>query len=379
MTGAPVPERPPIRTFTGPGPPPVTHQDVHSAKTEQLKYMIDRANEAEGEKVMIRTGNLQELKNRVGMYYNYDMSKTPAPIAPLAPPTINAAIIERQWNDFAAMGEEWAGKAARGEDFLLLAELIAGQSISDGPIPSFASDEDTPVPLAPPPTFRVAQSPTTRTPASTPASTHPIAPPIPCAVPSNAGAEAVALASLADVKEGLERASGLLDVVEQLESGHVQRVRDLYGPNAKTNRGAADGWDGLRSIVNKRERLGKILSGPKNFAGDKDRFLAYFKLPAQTGKGKRKRTGASDEDSGYRAYRRIVEAWVWCKRDIKRERKAVAYHGSDGQFSEARWKEKWGERNRWEVWRAMGRETYVKPLRQPDDAELDNEKDSDDE
>ncbi|KAF7318185.1 hypothetical protein HMN09_00326700 [Mycena chlorophos] len=247
------------------------------------------------------------------------------------------------------MGEEWAGKAARGEDFLLLADMFAGQCLSDGPIASFAPDDDAQLRPAPPPACRAAQFPAA-------------AAAIPMSTPARRIPSPVALASLADVKEGLERASGLLDVVEQLESGHVKYVRDTHGPNTKTNRGAADGWDGLRSMVNKRERLGKILNGPKNFAGDEEKFLAYFKMPAPTGKGKRAR-GPDEEDGGYRAYRRIVEAWVWCKRHVEKERETIEYQGL----------------GRWEVWRALGKETYVKPPRQADDAELDKEKDSDDE
>nr|GAT49179.1 predicted protein [Mycena chlorophos] len=298
----------------------------------------------------------QELRQRLSTYYKIDLSTTPAPAAPAEPPSRDAAIIERQWLGFAAMGDEWMECAGRNEEFLLL----GGSVRRDGPVgPSITAVDDMQLTALPQTTM---PAPTSRQAGS--AHPHPLAhtSEIPAAPVLSASmrSETVGLECLNTTLERLERAEGLLAVLEQLKSGLIHRLRDKYGPplleNGKSGRGAAPEYRGtdLGALITKRIRLGDILA---EFGGDEARFLEYCKLPEVAGSKNKKAAKGGD---GYRAFRRIVEALPWCDKDIEKERKSAEYRGDDGGFSAKQWKAKWGEQNKWEVWRALEKERYKK-------------------
>nr|GAT46357.1 predicted protein [Mycena chlorophos] len=358
-----------------PAPEGVTHAAILRASKAQLRFWIDQANDVAGKKLLKVGGGKEDLCKRLAVHYGFDLSKTAPSTAPVEPPTITAAIIEMQWKDWAEMGREWAAKSARGEPFSLLLEPVMESAFYDGPVASWTPEDDEQLPVSEATTPRNALP--TRCPRAL-ARTHTPTPSVPAAtcpfpvpVPSTVNAEALALTSLTMVKEGLKRASGLLQVLEQLKSGEVKRIRAIHGPPPGRKRGASKGWKGIKTIITKRERLGEILE--EDFTSDEAHFLAYFKMPELVD-GKRRRRSKGDD--GYRAYRLIVEAWVWCKRHVEKEREGMEYHGPDGLFSETLWNEKWGDMNRWEVWRALGKETYVKPADLEDEKGVESDSDN---
>ncbi|KAK6988802.1 hypothetical protein R3P38DRAFT_2804268 [Favolaschia claudopus] len=151
--------------------------------------------------------------------------------------------------------------------------------------------------------------------------------------------------------EGLARCEGLRDIIQQVESGAVAKIRARYGPS-DGRRGTADpSWPKYKNIVSKRERLYRILS--EDFAGDKQRY--------QKKRKRAKEEPESLEDSEhFRSFRKIVEAAPWCEADLLAEREKEQYHGSNGRFCDLQWAGKWGTMNSWEIWRELEDERYEK-------------------
>ncbi|KAJ7210307.1 hypothetical protein C8J57DRAFT_1608144 [Mycena rebaudengoi] len=174
--------------------------------------------------------------------------------------------------------------------------------------------------------------------------------------------DAAILEDLSSLILGLERCDGLREIVQQIESGAVKKIRDRYGPAAPGCRGTADPmWSKYSNLVSKRERLGRILE--IDFVGDKDRFFAFFTVSPPN---RRKKQKIAEEPSNstatehFRAFRRIVEAHPWCEADLAAERRKAEYLQQGGEFSQEIWDAKWGQQNIWEVWRVLGGERYTK-------------------
>ncbi|KAK6993140.1 hypothetical protein R3P38DRAFT_2567259, partial [Favolaschia claudopus] len=171
--------------------------------------------------------------------------------------------------------------------------------------------------------------------------------------------EAGILDDISTVIAGLERCEGLRQIIEQIESGEVQLIRDRYGPSEPRRRGTAHpSWPKYSNLVSKRERLHRVLT--QDFAGDKDRFFNFFTVSISSSKKRKRQTEPSAPAEHFRSFRKIVEAIPWCGNDISVERQNAAYSDSTGEFSEAEWGNRWGSRNSWEIWRELGRERYEK-------------------
>ncbi|KAJ6563454.1 hypothetical protein B0H10DRAFT_2200665 [Mycena sp. CBHHK59/15] len=142
---------------------------------------------------------------------------------------------------------------------------------------------------------------------------------------------------LSETIEGLQRCEGLRDVIQQIESGAVQAIRDRYGPSEYGRRGTADpAWPKYSNLVSKRERLHRILT--QDFGGNKDKFFNFFSTPPPASK-KRKRdnNGSSSTDEHFRSFRKIVEAIPWCETDLAVEHRKEEYISVDGEFCEVLW------------------------------------------
>jgi len=146
-------------------------------------------------------------------------------------------------------------------------------------------------------------------------------------------------------------------VVEQLERGDVQRIRDKYGP--RQGRASDRMWARIKVTVNRRERIYHQLKDPGEFNSDKEHFFKFFTATRNTSMPAtgRKRTPA-EGDSGMVPYRRIVEAIPHRDKDIREERESPAYRDETGSFSSQRWHERWGNSNNWEIWRVLEKEYY---------------------
>jgi hypothetical protein len=125
-----------------------------------------------------------------------------------------------------------------------------------------------------------------------------------------------------------------------VELGKVQRIRDLYGP--QRGRQTSLEWARIKVTVNRRERVYQQLA--TEFRGDKDRFYKFFATTLGGG--------------ALRSYRKIAEAIPWMVKDLNAEAAEAAYLDAAGTFSGCLWEQHWAGRNRWEVWRALGKERY---------------------
>ncbi|GJE89367.1 hypothetical protein PsYK624_054660 [Phanerochaete sordida] len=166
--------------------------------------------------------------------------------------------------------------------------------------------------------------------------------------------EAAALRSCELDIDSLERPANLREVLDQLESGHVERIRKAYGPSA--GRASSPQWKGIRNTVTKRERLYEVFK--TDFASDRCAFLSFFRIPAAAKKRKGQKPQNAEQEA-FRPFRAVVEAIPHVTEDIDTEMAKAEYRGGvSGEFSDALWKARWGTMNRWEVWRALDLELY---------------------
>jgi len=158
--------------------------------------------------------------------------------------------------------------------------------------------------------------------------------------------------------QALNRVTNLREVIEQIERGDVQRIREKYGP--QRGRPGHPIWPSIKSTVNRRERVYHQLMDACEFGGDKERFFAFFRSRQDneatplTNTRKRK----ADESPNTLPFRLIAEAIPHRDKDIGMEKSQVQYRDEVGSFSDERWRQLWGEANDWEVWRALGKEHY---------------------
>ncbi|GLB45893.1 putative retrotransposable element tf2 155 kda protein type 1-like [Lyophyllum shimeji] len=90
--------------------------------------------------------------------------------------------------------------------------------------------------------------------------------------PNQTGDSDVLDACLARIK-ALEQAAGLEEVIAQVESGEVAKMREEFGPDNR-NKGGKPEWRKLKGTINKRERIYNQLV--TEFGGDKEKFFAFM-------------------------------------------------------------------------------------------------------
>lgn len=165
---------------------------------------------------------------------------------------------------------------------------------------------------------------------------------------------AAAFESCLEDIEALEHASaGLRDIISQVQVGQVQRIRAYYGPQPerKTN----PHWMKIKVAVTKTDRLYEKVFRDQFMQGE-NRFFRFFRVPPEDAPKRKSRTSLTTELSCSSAHqhpgllRPVVEAIPQCQADITEEQSRSQYRDqTDGQFSEAAWKQKWGSMNHWEV------------------------------
>ena len=72
----------------------------------------------------------------------------------------------------------------------------------------------------------------------------------------------------------MERTEGLREVLEQVQSGLVHRLRVKYGPSSSPPKKADPLWSTLGQQISKRERLYRDFE--VEFGGDIERYLTFF-------------------------------------------------------------------------------------------------------
>ncbi|KAK6988518.1 hypothetical protein R3P38DRAFT_2573302 [Favolaschia claudopus] len=332
-------------------PDGMTATSLITAKGAELKFWTVKTKEASEKKVLNISGTLDTLRTNLATYYYLDLTTNPR-METVTVPTVDEAIRDRQWEDFVALGVEWKEKVKAGRAFKLLTSDSGNtnspenQCISS-PLPS-TSRPETHSRL-----FSLSSAPVIQ-PTPTPTPSRCVGPP-----DGVAQREVAILDDISTAITGLERRQGLREVIDQIESGEVQAIRDRYGPSEYGRRGTADpSWPKYSNLVSKRERLHRILTG--DFSGNKERFFNFFSVPApQNKKRKRPTDEAATPEEHFRSFRKIVEAVPWCDSELAAERRKVEYLDNNGEFCEGNWLERWGERNSWEIWRDMGKERYV--------------------
>ncbi|KAF9238397.1 hypothetical protein BU15DRAFT_47812 [Melanogaster broomeanus] len=389
--------------------PEINAASISSAKAAQLKFWIDQVNVAAGKHMLTKSGRVDELKAKLAAYYGLHLSTPVVPLAPIAvgPVSLTVNIQTCQWEYLRKLGDEWEDSVVSGRPFLLCGSSRPSPHLAYRtrtpptiPTPSFTASTPPPVPTndtihgllgaarmgdrgthamlkhfyrtlillpsSPNPALQPVLTPAssltgwspsahaiTVTPDTTPLTTPATLVtglPLTATAPSTSDESAVLQACQAEF-DALSRASSLCDVITQVEEGHVQRIRDLYGPCK--GRRPITLWEKVKVTVNRWERLYMQLTS--EFLGDKERFLAFFtRQPSSESvslKGKWKVSTKS-----LFPFCKIIEAIPRRDRDLEGERLRDLYRGDDGEFSETKWHQRWGSKNSWEVWRLMGME-----------------------
>ncbi|KAK6980500.1 hypothetical protein R3P38DRAFT_2579992 [Favolaschia claudopus] len=306
-----------------------------AAKGAELKFWIIKTNESAEKKVLNVSGTVETLRSNLAAYYGLDLTINPRAEA-INVPTVDESIRDRQWADLVALGVEWKEAIKAGRSFKLLEPVLDSDPHNMTPQPEIHSTN---------PTQSISVSSST---ASLEKNT-------------TAQREAGILDDMSTVIAGLERCVGLRQIIEQIESGEVQAIRDRYGPSEPGRRGTAhSSWSKYSNLVSKRERIYRVLA--QDFAGDKDRFFNFFTVPASSSRKRKRQSEQPDSvlPEQFRSFRKIVEAIPWCENDISAERRNGEYFDSTGEFSKVEWDNRWGIRNSWEIWRALGKERYEK-------------------
>ncbi|TCD63079.1 hypothetical protein EIP91_006035 [Steccherinum ochraceum] len=156
---------------------------------------------------------------------------------------------------------------------------------------------------------------------------------------------------------------GLPGVIRLLESGQVKRFREAYGP-PDGRRNAKPEWHRHKKKITRYEQIQAQLQ--EHFNNDSAAFLAFFTVPSQptnatSGNGLRRKRKHNDNEPQYRSFRLVAEAITRMRDDIAEEMALPRYaHEGTSTFDYERWRQHWGERNNWEIWRALGKERYGK-------------------
>ncbi|KAK7005548.1 hypothetical protein R3P38DRAFT_3283218 [Favolaschia claudopus] len=343
-------------------------------------------------------GTVETLRSSLAAYYGFDLTVNPR-VETINVPTVDESIRDRQWADLVSLGIEWKDSIKAGKQFKLVPEVPEAlvpktsiQSILPGiELPGIelgAANQESiaRIPSSPqwhqPECHRqsnsshLASSPAPAAMNSVAQVMHSHIPshlpvPSPTLSPSTSAAaglrEVGILDDISTVIAGLERCEGLRQVIEQIESGDVQAIRDRYGPSEPGRRGTADpSWPKYSNLVSKRERIHRVLM--QDFAGNKKRFFNYFTVPPPATKKRKRGADASDLPTEYfRSFRLIVEAIPWREADIVAERQKAEYLDNEGVFSDVKWGQVWDGKNSWEIWREIGKERYQNTKKKVED------------
>lgn len=369
-------------------PDGLTAASLKVARGSEIAFWIAQANAAAGKRLMTKSGRVDDQRQRLAKYYGLDlMDATETSPISVAPKTREEDIKEHQFSWLRELGDEWSRTAAEGKEFVLCdrsselcsmdllqeaVSLIAKLAMHATPSTALshtplslngrtqtennetvsaligAARGGDSVAISRLSSLGELQGSVTAMSAGQLA-TLPRSPPV---LPHVASDMSVLDSCQLDI-ESMQRAQNLRDAIEQVESGAVGRIRERYGP--RDDRAAEAMWGRLKGKVTKRERLYGLLTG--TFEGDKEHFFRFFTASAPTD-NKKQRSGKRSKLKLI-SLRLVVEAIPHCQRDLADERASVRYIDPvSGRFSEQLWREAWGSRNDWQIWRELGKEWY---------------------
>ena len=88
-------------------PTDLTALTLSRAKGAELKYWIDGVNREAGRRVLTKAGKVDELRQKLAVYYCLDLSSLPSDPVQAGPPSCDVEIQKRQWKHLRELGEEW--------------------------------------------------------------------------------------------------------------------------------------------------------------------------------------------------------------------------------------------------------------------------------
>ncbi|KAJ7715305.1 hypothetical protein DFH07DRAFT_785639 [Mycena maculata] len=385
------------RSTDSSSPMPLRPADLDAASLTaasgvQLNFWIDAANTASktagGKKVLVKTGNIEARHHRLADYYNIDLTNIPAAVtigpdsagipfqliaesADIQPshqqllPSIKFAIDEALTTSFQSSTSS-ENDTLGSMDTETIQALI--QSAKEGDIGSVSTLFKLQAALRnePPtiPNFSASLSTGGRLPLnlnltsssyspSVPSSsTSTVAPPpLTSPIEPTTSLDSIILASGGMSVEALNRADSLREVIAQIENGDVAKIRKLYGP--QKDRATNPMWATIKVTITRRERLGSELAN--EFNGDKEWFFTFFTFTPDPSMGKKRKS--TEPVAKLHPLRRVVEAIPHRDKDLQMEQSLEEYQ-NDGVFSEDAWNTKWEGKNKWEIWREIGKEKY---------------------
>ncbi|KAF8585721.1 hypothetical protein K439DRAFT_1615724 [Ramaria rubella] len=306
----------------------VTAALLNSAKGVELNHYIEEINKVAGKRLLTKQGNIDEWWKQIATHFGIDLGVTVPTESVTGPVNIDEKVGQEQWVWIRKLAQEWADTEATGQTFKLwpnsntllmpddkakLATLLPDISLAH--FNSMDCDCDHLQALI-------------------------------------GSAEDGDLASLKELDSAshtsqflipaakilvLSRMEGLLEVLEQVQSGLVHWLHEKYGPSA--DRATSSIWKKIGQQISRRERL--MHDFQDEFGGDKDIFLAFFSYEGKVRKKTEMKTWSM---------RLLVEDIPLCNKCLNAEMLLEKYRDEEGIFSDDLWQGKWGNKNKWEIW-----------------------------
>ncbi|KAJ6628167.1 hypothetical protein B0H10DRAFT_2277375 [Mycena sp. CBHHK59/15] len=109
-----------------------------SASGSQLNFWIDAANQAAGKKLLVKTGKVNDRRDRLAGYYGLDLSALPVSTI-IGLVSRDVTINKRQWAHLRALGDEWKEKEAAKLPFRLVMDSASVSATPNTLSPSIKS------------------------------------------------------------------------------------------------------------------------------------------------------------------------------------------------------------------------------------------------
>ncbi|KIK76318.1 hypothetical protein PAXRUDRAFT_18302 [Paxillus rubicundulus Ve08.2h10] len=243
-------------------PPGFDAAVISTAMAAQLKFWIDKANTATGRKVLMKVGRVNDLRHKLTAHYGLDLLMPVVSNIPAAmgKPFLICQPSSAQNNSLCLLSEAVASLDVTPSSFLTplaftsttLAPIPTNDTIQVLQVAAHAGDRDAcasikhlyhmliPEGLLSNSTATAAATATTSwslsacttttTPGTMTLPTVPATLPLVTAPAQPVSEDHAILQACQAEFDTLSHASSLCEVIEQVEEGHVQQIRDKYGP-----------------------------------------------------------------------------------------------------------------------------------------------------
>ena len=98
---------------------------LSSVTGAQLKFWVDQMNTAAGRKVLMKSGKVDNLRQRLAVHYHLDLTVALLAAAAAAPSPSSALDIQNcQWNALCNLGDKWEECTWTNQLFLLCTGML---------------------------------------------------------------------------------------------------------------------------------------------------------------------------------------------------------------------------------------------------------------